>query len=220
VVAQAQALEADGVETIWYSDHFLHWFPPGVWTQDLVPQALPGSTPHVFLDPTALMAAVAQHTERVRLATGVTDAVRRHPAVIAQTFITLDHVTRGRSVLGIGVGEAENIVPFGMPYERTASRLIEAVEVIRLLWSTPEPVRFDGDHFRLRDAILGARPFGDAPPEIWMAAHRPRVLEATGRLADGWFPVILDAAEYGARLADLRAASVAAGRPAGTRGCC
>ncbi len=214
VVAQAQGLENDGVETIWYSDHFLHWFPPGVWTQDLVPHAVPGSTPHVFLDPTVLMATVAQHTQRVRLATGVTDAVRRHPAVIAQTFLTLDHVTRGRSVLGIGVGEAENIVPFGLPYERTASRLIEAVEVIRLLWSTPEPVSFDGDHFRLRDAIMGARPYGDAPPEIWMASHRPRVLAATGRLADGWFPVILDADEYAARLAELRAASVAAGRPA------
>ncbi len=214
VTGQAQALEADGADCIWYSDHFLHWFPPGVWTQDLVPQAVPGSTPHVFLDPMVLMAAAAGVTERVRLGPAVTDPIRRHPAVLAQTFLTLDHVTEGRAVLGIGVGEAENIVPFGMRYERTASRLIEAVEVIRLLWGTTEPVSFEGDHFRLDGAILGVEPFGDRPPDLWMAAHRPRVLEAAGRLADGWLPLILDPVEYGDTLGTLRAASVAAGRDA------
>jgi len=213
VIGQARTLEAEGIDAIWYSDHFLHWFPPGVWTPDLVPQAAATPTPHVFLDPVPLMAAAAQHTQRIRMGTAVTDAIRRHPAVLAQTFLTMDHVTGGRTILGIGVGEAENIVPFGLAYERTASRLIEAVEIIRLLWSTNEPVDFDGDHFRLRDAILGVEPLGDTPPPLWMAAHRPRVLEATGRLADGWFPVILDAEEYGTKLRALRAASVAAGRP-------
>ena len=214
VMAQAAALEAEGVDTLWYSDHFLHWFPPGVWTPDLVPQAAASPTPHVFLDPVPLMAAAAQGTERIRFGTGVTDAVRRHPAVLAQTFLTLDHVTGGRSILGIGAGEAENIVPLGLPYDRTASRLIESVEIITRLWATTEPVDFDGDHFTLRQAILGAEPFGDAPPPLWMAAHRPRVLRAAGRLADGWLPIFIDAGDYGRALGDLRAASVAAGRPA------
>ena len=213
IMRQASALEDDGVDAIWYSDHVLHWFPPGVWTTDLVPHAARSSTPHVFLDPVPLMAAAAQRTERIRFGTGVTDAVRRHPAVLAQTFLTLDHVTGGRAILGIGVGEAENIVPLGLPYERTASRLIEAVEIITRLWATTEPVDFEGDHFRLRGMILGAEPFGEAPPPLWMAAHRPRVLRATGRLADGWIPIILHASEYARCLAEVRAASVAAGRP-------
>ena len=212
VVAQARALEADGVDVVWYSDHMLHWFPPGMWTPDLVPQAAQMRTPHVFFDPVPLIAGVGQATERIRLGTGVTDAVRRHPAVLAQAFLTLDHATGGRALLGIGVGEAENIVPFGLPYERTASRLIEAVEVIRLLWSTTEPVGFDGDHFSLRNAILGLEPVGDGQPPIWMAAHRPRVLRAAGRLADGWIPIILDPGEYARALGALRDASVAAGR--------
>jgi phthiodiolone/phenolphthiodiolone dimycocerosates ketoreductase len=213
VMRQALALEEDGVDVIWYSDHVLHWFPPGVWTPDLVPQAARSRTPHVFLDPVPLMAAAAQRTDRIRFGTGVTDAVRRHPAVLAQTFLTLDHVTGGRSILGIGVGEAENIVPLGLPYERTASRLIESVEIVTRLWATTEPVDFDGDHFRLKGMILGAEPFGDGPPPLWIAAHRPRVLRATGRLADGWIPIILDPGEYGRCLAELRAASLAAGRP-------
>ena len=213
VVAQAQALEADGFDVVWYSDHLLHWFPPGVWTPDLVPQAEQVRTPHVFFDPLPLMAAAAQATERIRFGTGVTDPVRRHPAVLAQSFLTLDHATGGRAVLGIGVGEAENILPFGLRFERTASRLIEAVEVIRLLWSTTEAVDFAGDHFSLRNGILGLEPAQDGPPPIWMATHRPRVLEATGRLADGWLPNILDPGEYGRALAAIRRASVAASRP-------
>jgi phthiodiolone/phenolphthiodiolone dimycocerosates ketoreductase len=171
-------------------------------------------SPHVFLDPMPVMGAVAGVTERVRLGTAVTDPVRRHPAILAQTFLTLDHLSRGRALLGIGVGEAENIVPFGLPFERTASRLIEAVEIIRLLWSTIDPVDFEGEFWRLDQAILGAEPYGERPPPIWMAAHWPRVLRATGRLADGWMPNIPDPAEYAAALAEIRAASAEAGRQA------
>ena len=86
--------------------------------------------------------------------------------------------------------------------------------MIRLLWSTTDPVDFDGEFTQLRNAVIGLGPYGERPPEIWMPAHRPRVLRATGRLADGWMPIIVDADEYRALLADIRAASRAAGRPA------
>ena len=205
-------LEEVGYDALWYSDHFLHWFPPGVWTPDVTPLAGMMRSPHVFLDPMVLMGAVGARTERIRMGTGVTDAIRRHPAVLAQSFLTLDHITKGRAMLGIGVGEAENILPFGLPYDRRASRLIESLEIIRLLWSTTEPVDFDGDFWSLDQAILGVEPYGDRPPEIWMAAHRPRVLRAAGRLADGWLPIFLDADEYGRALGELRGAARDAGR--------
>jgi phthiodiolone/phenolphthiodiolone dimycocerosates ketoreductase len=214
LVAMAKALEENGIEAMWFADHFLHWYPPSVWTPDVFPQAATEPSPHTFLDPGPLMGAVATHTERIYMGTGVTDAIRRHPAVIAQTFATLDHMSHGRVRLGLGVGEAENIVPYGLPYDRTASRLIEAVEVIRLLWSTTDPVDFDGEFVQLRQAVIGLGPYGDRPPEIWIPAHRPRVLRAVGRLADGWMPIIVDAGEYRALLGDIRAASRAAGRSA------
>ncbi len=204
--------EEAGFDAVWWSDHFLHWFPPGVWTPDLVPMAQVVRTPHAFLDPMAVMAASAVQTERVRLGVAVTDAVRRHPAVLAQTFLTLDHLSHGRAILGLGVGEAENILPFGFSYERRASRLIEAIEMIRLLWSTIEPVNYAGEFWTLDQAILGAEPYGERPPEIWVAAHRPRVLRAAGRLADGWLPVFTDPAEYGSALATLRGHAADAGR--------
>lgn len=213
-LAGVRAAEEAGFDAVWWSDHFLHWFPPGVWTPELTPMAATVRSPHAFLDPMPVIGAAAVQTSRIRLGTAVTDAVRRHPALLAQTFLTLDHLSHGRAILGIGVGEAENILPFGFSYERRASRLIEAVEMIRLLWSTTDPVDADGEFWTLDQAILGAEPYGERPPEIWMASHRPRVLAATGRLADGWLPIVIDPAEYADLLGDLRAASVAAGRPA------
>ncbi|HMM49393.1 MAG TPA: LLM class flavin-dependent oxidoreductase [Miltoncostaeaceae bacterium] len=204
--------EAAGFDAAWWSDHFLHWFPPAIWTPDLVPLAEVLPSPHNFLDPVPIMAAAAMRTEKIRFGTAVTDAIRRHPAVLAQTFITLDHITKGRTMLGIGVGEAENVVPYGLPYERVASRLIEALEIIRLLWSTHEPVDFAGDFWTLDQAILGAPHYGERPPEIWLAAHRPRMLATTGRVADGWLPVASDPADYARMLASVRSAAREAGR--------
>ena len=212
-LAGVRASEAAGFDAAWWSDHFLHWFPPGVWTPDVTPMAEVVRSPHAFLDPMAVMAAAAVSTDRIRLGTAVTDAVRRHPAVLAQTFLTLDHLSEGRAILGIGVGEAENILPYGFSYERRASRLIESLEIIRLLWGTIEPVDFRGDFWNLDQAILGAEPFGDRPPPIWVAAHRPRVLRAAGEHAEGWLPLFTDPAEYGAALVSLRDATAAAGRP-------
>jgi len=213
LVPMARGLEQQGIEAMWFADHFLHWYPPSVWTPDLFAQAATEPSPHTFLDPGPLMGAVLTHTDRMIVGTGVTDAIRRHPAVIAQTFATLNHMGHGRVRLGLGVGEAENILPYGLPYERTASRLIEALEVIRLLWSTTDPVDFDGEFVQLRDAVIGLGPYHGKDPEIWVPAHRPRVLRAVARLADGWLPIITDAQEYAARLADIRTASSEAGRP-------
>jgi phthiodiolone/phenolphthiodiolone dimycocerosates ketoreductase len=213
LVPMARALEDNGFEAMWFADHFLHWYPPSVWTPDLFPQAATEPSPHTFLDTGPLMGAVVTHTERMIVGTGVTDAIRRHPAIIAQTFATLNHMSHGRVRLGLGVGEAENIVPYGLSYTRTASRLIEALEVIRLLWSTTDPVDFDGEFTQLRQAILGLGPYDGRHPEIWVPAHRPRVLEAVGRLADGWMPILTDAGEYGDLLGAIRASSMAAGRP-------
>lgn len=214
VLAAAQRREQQGFDAIWWADHLLHWFPHSIWTADLVPQAAAGQrSPHVWFDPVPLVAAAASVTREMTLGIGVTDLARRHPASLAQTALTLDHLTGGRFVLGIGSGEALNLEPFGLPNERPLSRLDEGLEVMRLLMAGPEPVDFDGEHFTLRGAALGLGPAGDRPPPIWVAAHRPRGLAVAGRRADGWLPLTTDPAEYERMLGAVRRASVAAGRP-------
>lgn len=215
-LAAAQRREQQGFDAIWWADHFLHWFPLSIWTPDLVPQAAAGQrSPHVWFDPVPVVAAAAGVTRNIRLGIGVTDLVRRNPTSLAQTALTLDHLTGGRFILGVGTGEALNLTPYGMTNARPLSRLDEGLAVMRLLMEGPDPVDFRGDHFRLDGGCLGLQPLGDRPPPIWVAAHRPRGLAVAGRRADGWLPLATDPVEYAGMLAAVRAAADAAGRPEG-----
>ena len=201
VLAAAQRREQQGFDAIWWADHLLHWFPLSIWTPDLVPQAATQPSPHIWFDPVPVVAAAAAATRDIRLGIGVTDVIRRHPASLAQTALTLDHLTGGRFVLGVGSGEALNLEPFGIANERPLSRLEDGLEVMRLLMASPDPVDYEGEHFRLRGASLGLRPVDGRPPPIWIAAHRPRGLALAGRRADGWLPLATDPDQYAEMLA-------------------
>ncbi len=214
LLATAQRNEAKGYDSLWWPDHLMGWYPESIWTPDVTPIANFQANPHVFFDAVAAMAAVAVHTERIRLGTSVTEPIRRHPAMIAAEWLTLDHLSKGRAILGIGPGEAENIVPYGMSYSKAVSRFEEALAVIRLLWENDEPVSFDGEHFTLDRAVVGMGPHtaGVYPP-IWIGAHGPRMLEIAGRYADGWLPGLTGGPKvYGERLRSIRASADAAGR--------
>ncbi|MEW6582677.1 MAG: LLM class flavin-dependent oxidoreductase [Actinomycetota bacterium] len=212
-IAAARRREDQGFDAVWWADHLLHWFPTSIWTPDLVPQAAAGQTsPHVWFDPFTVAAAAAGATAQIRLGIGVTDMVRRHPASLAQTALTLDHLSEGRFILGVGTGEDLNLAPIGLANRRPLARLEEGLTVLRALLESPEPVDFDGDVFHLRGAVMGLRPYGDRPPPVWVAAHRPRGLAVAGRLADGWLPLATDPDTYPGMLAAVRAAAEAAGR--------
>ncbi len=213
-LAAARRREQQGFDAVWWADHLLHWFPDSIWTPELVPQAAAQASPHVWFDPVPVIAAAAAATRQLRLGVGVTDLVRNHPAALARTALTLDHLTGGRFVLGVGSGEALNLSPFGMANERPLARLEEGLEVLRLLMSTTAPVDFEGDHFQLREASVGLAPAGDAPPPVWLAAHRPRGLRLVGRTADGWLPLATDPDAYAGMLATVRGAAQGAGRAA------
>lgn len=215
-VGAAARREAEGFDAMWWADHLLHWFPLGIWDPELVPQAAAQASPHVWLDPVPVIAQAAMSTSRIRLGIGVTDLVRRNPASLAQTALTLDHLTGGRFMLGIGTGEQLNLGPYGMHNARPLRRLEEGIEVLRLLMNDAGPVDYDGEVFRLQGACMGVRPLGDTPPPIWVAAHRPKGLGVVGRLADGWLPLATDATSYADMLATMRTAEADAGRPAGT----
>lgn len=204
--------EAQGFDAVWWADHLLHWFPTSVWTTDLVPQARAQPSPHVWCDPFAVAAAAAGRTEHIRLGVGVTDLVRRHPAGLAQTALTLDHLSGGRFMLGVGTGEALNIDALGLDNARPLARLREGLDVLRLLLSTGDEVDFDGEFFTLRGAAVGLRPAGSTPPPVWVAAHRPRGLELAGQAADGWLPLCTDPAVYADWWAQVQRAARAAGR--------
>lgn len=148
----------------------------------------------VYPNAHTILSAMAVLTKRVRLSTAVTDSYRRHPAEIAQAVATLDVLTSGRAMLGIGAGEVMNLEPFGIEWVSPVRRLREAVEVIRLLWSaTPDkPATYRGRIFQLRDAFLQVSPLQKPTPPIYIGAAGPKTRELAGMIGDGWLPVAVE----------------------------
>jgi len=164
------------------------FWPDALWTPEFTDLATASPSPHRHLDGMAVAAAAAVLTDTVPLATSVVDTVRRHPAMLAQSALTIDHLSRGRFILGLGSGESENIVPYGFDFARPVGRFEEALQVIRLLWDSDGPVDFEGRFFRLRHARLDTEPYDGRFPPIWIGASGPRMLDIVGRYADGWWP--------------------------------
>ncbi len=208
----AKRNESDGFDAIWWPDHLMGWHPDSVWTEDMTPLAAYQPNPHQYFDPLAMMGIVGSQLEKARVGVVVTDLIRRQPAVLAQTMLTLDHATKGRAILGLGSGERLNITPYGMSFDRPVGRLSEGIDIIRMLWGAEGPISYEGQYHRLENAVLGLQPFGDSPPEIWTAAHGPRMLRLTGTKADGWLPTKHTTAEYGAMLETIHTSAAEAGR--------
>lgn len=143
-----------------------------------------------FLDAWTLLTHIAAKTERVRLVPDVANLPLRPPAMLARAAASLDILSDGRVELGLGTGAFwDAIVAMGGPRRSpraAVDALVEAIEVIRALWAPGRTPRIDGDHYSLAGAKPG--PFPVHPVGIWLGAYGPRMLELTGRTADGWLP--------------------------------
>lgn len=212
-LGQLARLDDGRYHSIWLPDHMVSFWPDSIWTPEFTDLATVSPSPHRHLDGMAVAAAAAVLTSNVPLATSVVDTVRRHPALLAQSALTIDHLAEGRFILGLGSGESENIVPYGFAFDRPVSRFEEALQVIRLLWDSDGPVDFEGRFFRLHHARLDTEPYGGKPPPIWIGASGPRSLDIAGRHADGWWPAgAWTPEEYAQKLSLVKASADRAGR--------
>ena len=210
--AVAQAVAA-GADTLWCIDHFTSFVPQVAWNEDFSPFAKPGTSPDEIFEFQTVLGYTAARAGGLRLGVGVTEAIRRHPLVLAQAFLTLSHLSTAPVILGIGAGERENVDPAGLDFRRPVARLEEALQIFRTCFETTGPFDFDGEHFQLRRAILDLPQGPAGTPEIWVAALGNRMLRLTGKYADGWYPTGLsDPDDYASRLTVVRNAATAAGR--------
>jgi phthiodiolone/phenolphthiodiolone dimycocerosates ketoreductase len=206
-------LDSGRYHSIWLPDHMVSFWPDSIWTPEFTDLATTSPSPHRHLDGLAVAAAVAALTQNVPIATSVVDTVRRHPSSLAQTALTIDHLARGRFILGVGSGETENTVPYGFDFAKPVSRFEEALKVIRLLWESEGPVDFSGQFYQLRHARLDTEPYAGRFPPIWAGGSGPRMLDIIGRYCDGWWPAgAWTPDEYAAKLQAIRSSAERAGR--------
>jgi phthiodiolone/phenolphthiodiolone dimycocerosates ketoreductase len=206
-------LDTGRYHSVWFPDHLMNQLPDSLWSDEFTDLATVSHSPHRNLDAMTIIAAAAMLTKTVPLATSVTDTIRRHPVVLAQTALTLSHLSKGRFIFGVGCGEKENTVPYGMAFDKVVGRFEEALELINLFWHSDGPVRFDGKFFQAENARLDAELYDGKAPPIWIGSGGPRMLELTGRYADGWWPPSITVPEdYGAKLKVIRNAADRANR--------
>ena len=203
--ARAEQAEAAGLDSIWVYDHLLHRFP--------------GKPAVGFWEAWTALSALAAATSRVELGTSVLCAGFRNPAVLAKMATTLDEVSGGRLILGLGAGWHEpEFDAFGLPFDRRVSRFEEALQVIAPLLRTGE-VDFAGQFMRSVNGEI--RPRGPRPngPPLMVAAFGPRMMRLTARFADLWNTDWLGPVDHLAeRRAALETACHAEGRDPSTLG--
>ncbi len=207
---------ASRADSFWLADHLNSLYPRSMAKPKYIGAARFTPKVDANLEPWTVLGHLAGRNRlgRMRLGIGVTDAGRRNPAVTAQAAATLHLLTRGRAILGIGTGEREGNEPYGVDWSRPVARFEEAMATIRALWNSGgELVTRDSPFFPLHNAVFDLWPYRGKWPEIWIAAHGPRMLRATGRYADGWFPAaVFSPADYARGLDAVRAAASDAGR--------
>jgi len=173
IVQRAQFCEKHGFDSVLIDDHLLY-----------------GTEAAAAPEPFTTLAAIAAETRRIRVGIAVTDLVRRHPAIIAQTLATLSNQFPKRVFLGLGAGDPMNQTPFGFSPEHRVGMLDEGIQIIRQLWnsSIEKPQSFKGRFFTLNNAYLQAGQEKQLVPPIYLAAFGPRMLRLAGEAADGWIP--------------------------------
>jgi phthiodiolone/phenolphthiodiolone dimycocerosates ketoreductase len=166
----------------------------------------------------AMLGALAATTRRCRLMPAVSDTVRRHPATTAHFIATLDHLSHGRAVLGMGAGELFNFEPLtDVVWERPVTRLAEAIKIIKSLWSATkeQPASFQGEILGLRSAWLGLLPLQKPRPPIYVGGYGPRMKKLVAQEADGWLPWLETPETYRRASSVLDREALEAGRDPG-----
>lgn len=177
LLATAAHAEATGWDGVWIADHFM----------GNEGSPIPPETP--TFEAGSLVAALATATDRVRIGTLVLGNTYRHPAVVANMAVTVDHVSGGRFTLGLGAGwQVNEHEQYGIdlpPTRELIDRFEEAVEIIRSLLTQPT-TSYDGQHYRLTEALCEPKPVQQPLPILIGASGERRMLGVVARLADQW----------------------------------
>ncbi len=195
--ALAQRVEALGYDSLWTGDHVSFHTP--------------------LYESLTLLASYASVTRRVRLGTAVYLLALRQATVAAKITSTLDALSGGRLVFGVGVG-GENPKEFeacGIPHRERGARVTEGIEAVRTLWRDT-PATFKGRFTAFEGMSLDPKPVQAGGPPIWIGGRSDAALARAGRQGDGWVSYVVQPERYKASLEKIHAAAAASRRPMGS----
>jgi coenzyme F420-dependent oxidoreductase len=170
IIDFAQIAEGLGYDSVWV---------PEMWGRDAF----------------SILSVIALNTKRIKLGTGIVSVFSRTPAIIAQTIATLDEISEGRMILGLGTSGPVVIENWhGVKYEKPLLRTREYAEIIRMMISGHR-VNYQGEIFKLKNFSLQFKPVREVIP-IYIASIGPKNITLTGEIADGWIPFLVPVEHY------------------------
>jgi probable F420-dependent oxidoreductase len=215
LVRLARRAESLGIDSVWVADHLVAPVSvASVYPYDRRPDAAPGDMGVIeeFYEPLTTLAFLAGATRRIRLGVSVYVVPYRNPVVTAKIVATLDALSGGRAMLGVGVGWLrEEFAALGQDARHRGRVTDEYLEVCRRLWRD-EVASFEGRHYRLPPVRTGPKPAQRPWPPLWVGGNSDAALERALGLGDGWHLIDLAPEEVEERVGALRARLAEAGR--------
>jgi len=197
ILALAERAERAGLDSVWVSES------PLVRARHDAPSVL---------------AAVAARTSNIAVGSAVLLAPLRHPLLLLHQAATIDQISGGRFVLGLGAGfpmpqTHQQLADLQIDHRTRRDRLHDAVRLAAHVWRQPAASRFEGKTMSVEAPVIEPGPHRSGGPPIWLAGSGPSALRAAGELADGWLPYPPTPEQYAEELAVVRQHAAAAGRP-------
>jgi probable F420-dependent oxidoreductase len=184
----AKEAEKEGLDSVWVFDRLLWPLKP----QTPYPGTTDGSLPAEYqnvLDPLETLTYLAGNTEQISLGTCVIDKLFHNPVVLARRFATLDILSHGRAIAGLGIGWSKDEYEVsGVPYKHRGERANEFLQLLKRIW-TDEVVEFKGQFYSIPSSKIGPKPLQKPHPPILLGGFSPNTFLRIVNYADGWLPV-------------------------------
>lgn len=193
--ALAQAAEDVGFESLWAIEHVA----VPVQYESVYPYHKSGKLPGEFLrdvpDPLVWMSYVAGLTKKIKFSTGILILPQRHPLYVAKEFATLDQMSNGRVMMGVGIGWLrEEFAAVNVPFHERVTRTEESIMAIRSIWKEGDS-SFEGSHFSWPELGSYPKPVQPGGVPIIIGGHVPAAARRAARFGDGFFPGRIDRLE-------------------------
>jgi probable F420-dependent oxidoreductase len=187
LISVARRAEELGYDSLWVLERLLWPINP----QEPYPATADGSLPDTYqivLDPIETLTFVAAHTKRAQLGTSVLVLPYHTPIELARRIATLDVLSNGRAAVGVGVGWShDEFEAAGTPFERRGPRADEFLRALIELW-TKDPVRFEGEFYRIPESMVGPKPVQKPHPPIYIAGFGDYAFDRAVKYGNGWNP--------------------------------